>query len=257
MEKFQFGRTISRTFELIRGAIVPVGIFVLIIQLVSLVINWTMMGQVLVGTQDPSHAAAIMLSPAYWLMILFSFVFGGLLWPGMISGYLRISRGERVTVGECFSAGLAMLLPVMVITILWILGMMLGWMLLLVPGIMLMVMWSVVLPAYVAERPGIFGSFGRSRALTKGSRWTIFGVLFVALLIMYVPIVVLGGVLSGGFAAMAGTPGAGLGMGFYVFMLPYGWAIGMFLGALLTSIYIETRLVRGDLEGSTISEVFG
>lgn len=255
METFQFGRTISRIFELMRAAIVPVGIFTLIVQFVSLAINWAMMRQLGAAMQDPSHPFAGILSPWYWLLILLSMAAGGMLWPGVISGYLKASRGEPFSVGDCFRAGFSMLLPVFAITILWLLGMMLGWMLLLVPGIILTVMWSVVLPAYVGEQTGIFGSFGRSRALTKGARWKILAVLIVALVIMYAPLVALSTVLPGSISPMMDKGSADVG--YYLVMLPYGWALSMFLGALLTSIYLEARLVHGDVDGSAIAEVFG
>jgi hypothetical protein len=56
--------------------------------------------------------------------------------------------------------------------------------LLVVPGIILMVMFWVYVPAIVVENAGIMECFGRSRALTRGHRWGIFGmfVLLIALI---------------------------------------------------------------------------
>jgi hypothetical protein len=51
-------------------------------------------------------------------------------------------------------------------------------MLLIVPGLILMVIWSVAVPAKVVEKIGVFDAFTRSRDLTRGRRWPIFG-LFV------------------------------------------------------------------------------
>ena len=59
-----------------------------------------------------------------------------------------------------------------------------GLMLLIVPGLLLMAMLMVLIPAIVIENAG-FGAFSRSSDLTKGYRWPIVGLLalyFVAFL---------------------------------------------------------------------------
>jgi hypothetical protein len=48
--------------------------------------------------------------------------------------------------------------------------------LILIPGVMLLMMWSVGMPVCVVERLGPFGSLARSRELTKGHRWKILGL---------------------------------------------------------------------------------
>jgi hypothetical protein len=56
-----------------------------------------------------------------------------------------------------------------------------------VPGFMLLVRWSVAVPALLTEGLGVRASMGRSARLTKGSRWTaagVFLVLWIALLVM-------------------------------------------------------------------------
>lgn len=54
---------------------------------------------------------------------------------------------------------------------------------LLVPGIYLIVMWSLAVPAKVLENKGILDSMSRSSDLTQGNRWRIFVIwlLFVLL----------------------------------------------------------------------------
>jgi hypothetical protein len=53
-----------------------------------------------------------------------------------------------------------------------------GFLLLIVPGLILMVAWSAAVPAKVVEKIGVFEALTRSRDLTRGRRWPIFG-LFV------------------------------------------------------------------------------
>src|SRR3546814_8344703 len=51
---------------------------------------------------------------------------------------------------------------------------------------MLFCMWAVVAPALVEERTGVFGAFGRSRELTKGARWKVFGLELILLVAMWI-----------------------------------------------------------------------
>jgi hypothetical protein len=68
--------------------------------------------------------------------------------------------------------------------------------LLIVPGIMLLVMWSVAAPACVVEHTGVFGALSRSRELTRGHRWAILG-LYVAVIILMIIVSMLFAGLTG------------------------------------------------------------
>jgi hypothetical protein len=54
-----------------------------------------------------------------------------------------------------------------------------GFVLIIVPGLILITIWSVAAPVVVLERPGVFAALGRSRELVRGSGWQVFGVIFV------------------------------------------------------------------------------
>lgn len=72
----------------------------------------------------------------------------------------------------------------------------LGLVLLIAPGLYLLTIWSLIIPAIVLEQKGIGDSFGRSRELVRGHGWTVFGVILVTFLLLVVFGVVLGLVLS-------------------------------------------------------------
>jgi uncharacterized membrane protein len=48
-----------------------------------------------------------------------------------------------------------------------------------VPGIIVYLMWFVAVPVCIVEERGPTASLGRSRELTKGSRWKLFGIVMV------------------------------------------------------------------------------
>jgi hypothetical protein len=70
-----------------------------------------------------------------------------------------------------------------------------GFILLIVPGLYLITIWSVIIPAVVLEKRGVMESFGRSRELVRGYGWTVFGVILVTFVIELVAGIVLSLVL--------------------------------------------------------------
>lgn len=109
----------------------------------------------------------------------------------VISIAFQAETGTEVSVERALKRGLAAAVPLTVHFILFSLGITVGLVLLFIPGLILMCMWAVTLPALVGENAGIIGSFGRSRALTKGARWKIFGLFIVFIIISSVATAVL------------------------------------------------------------------
>lgn len=101
----------------------------------------------------------------------------------LVQATIAHDQGRKADLADILRAGGLRALPLFAVYLLFTIGVTIGTMLLVVPGVMLAVMWSVSLPAVVAERTGVFGAFGRSRALTKGARWQVFGILLLAFVI--------------------------------------------------------------------------
>jgi hypothetical protein len=64
------------------------------------------------------------------------------------------------------------------------LGIVLGLVLLIVPGLVLLTWWSLIVPAIVLEGRPAMESFGRSRELVRGNGWNVFGVIVLTILIV-------------------------------------------------------------------------
>jgi hypothetical protein len=64
------------------------------------------------------------------------------------------------------------------------LGILIGFVLLIVPGLYLWTIWLLIVPAIMLEGHGILGSFGRSRELVRGHGWSVFGVIVLTVAIM-------------------------------------------------------------------------
>ena len=70
-----------------------------------------------------------------------------------------------------------MLLALLAVSALFAFGVAIGFVLFVIPGLILLVMWSLVAPVTVLEHPGVFAAFGRSRELVRGNGWAVFGVI--------------------------------------------------------------------------------
>jgi uncharacterized membrane protein len=102
-------------------------------------------------------------------------------------------RDGRVdlSVGETVSAATPYLLPVAVAAILAGIGITIGLLLIIVPGLILITFWAVIIPVIVIEGSRPLASFGRSQRLVRGHGWHVFGTLVLVFVIMIVVNVVL------------------------------------------------------------------
>jgi hypothetical protein len=62
-------------------------------------------------------------------------------------------------------------------------GIAIGFVLLIVPGLFLMTIWLLIVPAIMLENRGVGESFGRSHELVRGYGWSVFGVIVLTVLI--------------------------------------------------------------------------
>ena len=58
-----------------------------------------------------------------------------------------------------------------------------GFLLLIVPGLFLITIWSVIAPVIVVEKTRVLEAFGRSRELVRGHGWTVFGIVIITALL--------------------------------------------------------------------------
>jgi hypothetical protein len=96
---------------------------------------------------------------------------------------VRDGRRDQ-TVGDLFSSAVPAVWSLIAFGILFGLGVAIGLVLIIVPGLILLTIWSVGAPAIVVERASPIDAFGRSRDLVRGSAWSVFGTLLVVLVIV-------------------------------------------------------------------------
>lgn len=168
------------------------------------------------------------------------------------------SEGRKANFGECARAALTIALPLVGLSILLAIGVGIGFVLLIVPGIMLYMAWSVAAPALVQEREGVFAAFGRSRELTKGARWKIFGITLLLFVVYYLLTIALAAV---GLATV-GTPdpdaiAAGMPIAFLIPNLVISLIVSVFWGTVQASLYVELRDWKDGPATESLEQVFG
>lgn len=162
--------------------------------------------------------AGVLLPAAFWLFLVVAIISGvagdsasllllsllvslvaGTLYQGMVVGLVRDAKSGRPesSVGELFSFAAPFVLPLLGVGILAALGILVGFALLIVPGLFLLTIWAVIAPAIVVEGKGVFEAFGRSRELVRGFGWPVFWVVIVAALITAAGGVIFGEIANG------------------------------------------------------------
>jgi hypothetical protein len=162
---------------------------------------------------------------------------GQALYTGFVVGLVRDVRDGRrdQTVGDLFSAAAPFILPLVGFGILFGIGAAIGFLLIIIPGLILVTFWSLGAPAIVVEGIGPIDAFGRSWRLVRGQAWQVFGVLVVIFLIVVVIQIVL--------AAIATPIGSGD---------PSTWIASIISGTITAPIYaIAVTVMYFGLAGGT------
>ena len=108
------------------------------------------------------------------------------IWAGFTESLLRIRRGEEVKMGVFFKAGFNHWGSFFVLVLLLALGIIVGFALLIIPGIYLLVAWYFVLYLKIDNSEmSISDSFGKSMDLVTEAGWLN---LFLFVLIISVPV---------------------------------------------------------------------
>jgi hypothetical protein len=137
---------------------------------------------VLVGTAAVLFAlqlVVLLVLPGASIAIAILFWALNVLYQGMVVELVQdLEAGRRDhSVMDLLRSVEPVLLPLMGVSVLYAIGVALGFVFLIIPGLILLVIWSVVAPVTVLERPGVFAAFARSRQLVQGNGWAVFGVI--------------------------------------------------------------------------------
>ncbi|MDE0420385.1 MAG: hypothetical protein OXK76_05780 [Gammaproteobacteria bacterium] len=114
---------------------------------------------------------------------------------GYAFGVVRHLRGGSTGFAETFVQSVRMLGPALLVAVVVGIGVGIGSLLFLVPGIIIALVLWVAVPAAVVERSGL-GALGRSAELTRGFKGQIFGLALILFMFQVVAVLVVAMVAS-------------------------------------------------------------
>jgi hypothetical protein len=261
---FDFGRVISRMLGLLRRNFVA--FLLLAILLVGLPTAGSSFLQ-LIGDRpmfggDNSHLfdfPTYAFLPVSWLIgAMANAVMQGAVFYGAVSDL----SGRKVTFGEALGTGLRFFLPLVAIGLISVVGCFFGYLIFVVPGVLLALAWSVAAPTAVAERTGVLRAFSRSAELTRNHRAAILGLSVIAIVISWVIQLAAGatvGLLGLGLASM-GNQAVGATVGVVVaqsLVNLIAQTINALIGSTgVASIYYELRFIKEGVGIDQLAAVF-
>jgi hypothetical protein len=141
----------------------------------------------------------LLLVPGASIAIAILFWALSILYQGMVVELVQdLEQGRRDhSVADLIRSVEPVLLQLIAVSIIYAVGVGIGFVLIIIPGLILLVIWSVVAPVTVLERPGVFAAFGRSRELVRGNGWNVFAVIVIVGLAVIIISLVIGAAAVG------------------------------------------------------------
>lgn len=172
------------------------------------------------------------------LIALLLSLIAGTLFTGMVVELVSdVQDGRRDhSAGELLRAATPVLGQLILVGIVAGIGIVIGFVLVIVPGLILITIWSVAAPVVVLERPGgVFAALARSRELVRGNGWQVFGVIFVLFFLVII--------VTSGIEIAADSAGTGAGI---VARVIVGILTGPISALAAAVLYFDLRAVSGE-----------
>lgn len=255
-KSFSIGRVLSNSFTVIGHNLVTFIVIAALAEIPSIAIAW-----LIAGMNSVTKAQLVVrgLIPAasyvgtYFATVLASMIFTYFLQAALIYGTVSDLNGRRASFAACLATGLKSFLPLAAIAILTSLGVAGGLLLLIVPGIILGLGWSVAIPVRVVEHAPILGVFGRSWQLTGGHRGSIFGlfvIFFLGAVALQLAILPFRGAIFDASGVVAPS------IIYVVFGAIIRVVLAMFGATMVGVLYYELRSVKEGIGPEALAAVF-
>jgi hypothetical protein len=247
---FRVGKVFSRAWSVFSRNFVTFMVVIGIANLPSLFVTQPALG-------TPASPAAN-LSLTFFVVLFLVIVLSTLGQAMVLYGAFQDMRGRPVSLADCLAVGLRRFFPIIGLSISMIVALMFASILLVFPALMLAMMWFVATPVCVVEQLGPFRSMGRSRELTKGHRWRIFGLV----LLILIPAAIVGAIVGAvtlytlgpsGFLTLSAVLTSSLGK---LVSLVWKAAWGGFFAAVIAVTYHDLRVAKEGLTTEQIASVF-
>lgn len=263
------GRVLDNGFKLFVASLKPVLLLIIVTAIINVIMQYAMFQTMAPAQQYTTqeemaqYMAAIMpqlvgISIIVWLVSI-------ILYNAILSRVGEVAKGGNGELYDALIVGIRKAIPVFIAAILYTLAISVGFVLLVIPGLILMITLLFFQVLIVVDDEGIIASLKTSHKLVWGNYWRTSAVILVPFFIIYALIMVVA--FAAGFFGAFNTPDMVDGqmhMTFGVFDIVMA-AVSVLMVPLLDSIFIahlndlklrksgsdlEQRMVGSDLEQS-------
>ena len=175
---FVVGRVLNRTFSVLTRNFLTFFTVTAVASLPSVLLSQSSKFSATASPEEILSGLGLLFLGIFLALILYT-----LSQAVVLYGAFQDMRGHPVSLTESLQVGLRRFFPIIGVAICMAFVLIFAFLLFIVPGLILMTAWFVATPACVVERLGPIRSMGRSRQLTKGHRWKIFGLMLLLFLI--------------------------------------------------------------------------
>jgi Uncharacterised protein family (UPF0259) len=148
--------------------------------------------------------------------------------------------GREVDVSASYRYAFSRLGGLIVLALLVALIVGVGFILLIIPGIIFLVFLSMSVPAFIVERRGVTDSISRSWNLVSGSWWHVFGTIIVA--------AILAGIVNGILTAIGGSTFIGV----WILSAIAQIITAPFVALVSVVLYVDLRVRHESLDAATL-----
>ncbi len=232
------GETLDATFSIYKDRfktmVTIVAVVLVPIGILSAIINASLVSDVESNLETGlldfggSIAAASIVSVLAWIAQM-------LATAGVVKAVAGEYLGGSVTWQAALDAARQRLGALLLGSFLIALGVGIGFIFFIIPGLILLVSWALAIPAMVIEGVSATDGIKRSWSLVSGRRWPILGVFVVLYIVILIFSLILTGILTG-VTFLAGTLASGL-----VGIIPQ-LLVAPLLSIAITVVYFDQRV---------------
>jgi hypothetical protein len=170
-----------------------------------------------------------------------SLIAGAITQAATTFGVAALYLDQPITMASAFSLAKGRMAAVIGVTICFAIALGIGFMLLLIPGFLVLAWYSLAVPASVVENLGVGGAFSRSSKLSKGNGGRILGVYILLVILIIVASLAVQYVIALALVSLKSVPILGVvlsGMSSFV----VGALVGPVITIALTLLYFDQRV---------------
>ena len=202
------GRVLDSGFKLFVASLKPVLLLIIVTAIINVIMQYAMFQTIAPAqqftTQEemPQYMESIM--PQLVVISIIIWLVSIILYNAILSRVGEVAKGGNGELYDALIVGIRKAIPVFIAAILYSLAITLGFVLLVIPGLILMVTLLFFQVLIVVDDEGIIASLKHSHALVWGNYWRTSAVILVPFIIVYALIMVVA--FAAGFFGAINTP---------------------------------------------------